>query len=191
MTSVQPVPRQVDEHIEVRGSHPSDRLLADAAARLIADASRSHDVARRDPRLLAERIEAGMAALAIRAGELVGFGYFCAWEGGRYVSHSGLVVREDLRDRGLGRRLKLVLLHNSRQRYPGAITMSLTSSPQVRLLNLSLGFRVARRDELTSDPAFWAGCGACRNYEGICCRGERPRCHTMLLQPEVPLEPPS
>ena len=54
--------------------------------------------------------------------------------------------------------------------------MSLTTSPQVKKLNLSLGFHVVPLDQLADDPAFWEGCKTCRNYAEVKARGERCCC---------------
>ena len=178
----------VDE-VLVRESRPEDVHLAEQAAALIAEASSEYDIAQRDPAWLAKKIEARRAALALvpdpSGGEqLVGFGYWSSWEADRFVSHSGLVVRPDQRGTGLGSQLKRVLFESSRRQLPAASLMSLTTSPQVRKLNLALGFRIVPLDELTRDPAFWEGCKTCRNYAEVQARGERCCCEGMLLRPE-------
>jgi len=132
---------------------------------------------------LEDKLRRGRAALALSGGELVGFGYWADWEGGRFVSHSGLVVRPDHRGRGLGRELKRRLFDSSRRELPGATLMSLTNSPEVKALNLGLGFVVVPLAELTSDPRFWEGCATCRNYAEIRARGERCCCEGMVLRP--------
>ncbi len=169
--------------IEVRVAGPGDVQHAAAAAELIAAAAADHDIATRSPELLAEKIRTGHAAVALHAGELVGFGFWSEWEGGRFVSHSGLVVRGDLRGHGLGRRLKLALFESSRRVLPRATLMSLTTSPEVKAMNLSLGFRVVPLERLSKDPAFWAGCRTCRNYAEVQGRGELCCCEGMLLEP--------
>ena len=107
------------------------------------------------------------------------------------MSHSGLVVRPDAQGLGLGRRLKTVLMESSRRQLPRATLMSLTTSPQVKKLNLSLGFRLVPLERLTDDPAFWEGCKTCRNYAEVQARGERCCCEGMILEPEGCDEPGS
>ena len=179
--------------LSVRESGPEDEELAGDAAALIEQAAERHDIAIRTPEWLAAKIVAGHAALALRTPEpraressplLVGFGYWSAWEGGRFVSHSGLVVRPDLIGEGLGRRLKQVLFGSTRRLLPRAAVMSLTTSPEVRGMNLSLGFRVVPFERLTQDEAFWEGCRTCRNYAEVQARGERCCCEAMLLEPD-------
>lgn len=177
--------------IEVRVAGPADVRHAAAASALIAAAAAGHDIAQRSPELLAEKIRTGHAALALRAGELVGFGFWSEWEGGRFVSHSGLVVREDLRGHKLGRRLKLALFDSSRHVLPRASLMSLTTSPEVKAMNLSLGFQVVPLERLTKDPAFWAGCRTCRNYADVQRRGAICCCEGMLLEPPAAGAAPS
>lgn len=174
--------------VEVRESGPEDVRFAEPAAALIEAAAAEFDIARREPAWLAKKIAARRAALAIGrdeggAEDLVGFGYWSSWEDDRFVSHSGLVVRPDQRGTGLGSRLKRVLFESSRRQLPEAALMSLTTSPQVKQLNLSLGFEVVPLDQLTKDPAFWEGCKTCRNYAEVQARGERCCCEGMLLRP--------
>ena len=169
--------------IEVRESSPDDTRFAEAASRLIEAAAGEYDIARRTPEWLRAKIVKHKAALALRGEELVGFGYWSDWEGGKFVSHSGLVVKPVLRGSGVGKRLKMVLFDSSRRALPHATLMSLTTSPQVKALNLSLGFRIVPLERLTKDPAFWEGCKTCRNYAAVKARGEICCCEGMLLEP--------
>ena len=175
---------QVSDEIDVRVSRSEDAPHAEEAGRMIAEASREHDIALRDVEWLRTKIESGRAAIALRGDELVGFGYWSEWEDGRFVSHSGLVVDPGLRGGGLGRRLKTVLLEESRRRFPRAFLMSLTTSEPVKKMNLSLGFHVVPLDRLTTDPAFWEGCKGCPNYEDVQRRGEKCCCEGLILEPE-------
>lgn len=175
--------------VTVRIAGPGDERYAGDAARLIEQAAEEADIARRDERMLAEKIRTGRAVLALDSEDrLVGFGYFSEWEGGRFVSHSGLVVDPAYRGRGLGKRIKLELLEASRRLFPDATIMSLTSSPAVERMNRSLGFVRVPLDELTKDPAFWEGCKTCRNYEAVRARGEKCCCFGMVLRPERPAD---
>ncbi len=168
----------------MRESRPEDARLAEAASELIAQAASEFDIARRAPDWLRKKIEKGRAALALRGDELVGFGYWSAWENDAFVSHSGLVVKPGLRGRGLGKRLKRVLFDSSRRALPRATLMSLTTSPQVKELNLELGFRIVPLELLTKDPAFWEGCKTCRNYAEVQRQGKKCCCEGMILEPE-------
>ena len=174
---------ETEDDVVVRVAREDDADHAAAASALIEEAAREFDMALRPVEFLRGKIRSGRAAIALAGGELVGFGYWSEWEGGRFVSHSGLVVRNDQRGRGLGRRLKLALFEASRRRFPDAILMSLTTSSEVKELNLSLGFQPASIDQLTTDPAFWESCRTCRNYHEAQRRGEQCCCDAMILFP--------
>lgn len=174
-----------EDEIVVRPATAEDVGLAPAASALIRAAARENDIAERSVEWLRAKIEHDRAVVALRGEELVGFGYWSEWEGGRFISHSGLVVQPELRGYGLGRRLKAILVEASRRTFPKATLMSLTTSPQVKALNLSFGFRVVPLDRLTKDEAFWKGCETCRNYAAVRARGERCCCEGMILEPGV------
>ena len=169
--------------VEIRQSSATDAGLAQSAANLIASVSDEFDIARRSPEFLAAKIESGRAAFAFDNDDLVGFGYYADWEGGRFVSHSGLVVKPEYRGAGLGRRLKQVLFEASTLEFPRAVLMSLTTSPEVKAMNLELGFRAASIEEVTTDAAFWAGCKQCCSYAESRAKGLKCCCEAMILKP--------
>lgn len=170
--------------IVVRIAKSTDRSYAAAAARLIRDAAREHDVAPRSVGLLRDKIEHGRAALALRGKELVGFGFFSEWEGGKFVSHSGLVVKDDLRGKGVGQRLKTALFRASSRLFPDATTMSLTTSPAVEAMNRALGYVRVPLSRLTKDEEFWNGCRTCRNFARVRRQGVKCCCFGMIKKPE-------
>jgi len=170
--------------LEIRSSIAGDRIYAEAAARLIAQAARDHDIATRDPEFLQDKIITSKAVVALQHRAMVGFGYYCDWQGGRFVSHSGLVVHRRMRGSGLGHLIKQELFAASRRQFPRAIIMSLTSSPAVQAMNRSLGFRTVPLDQLTTDPEFWEGCRACRNFAAIQSCAGRCCCEGMIQRPE-------
>jgi N-acetylglutamate synthase-like GNAT family acetyltransferase len=172
------------QDVAVRVADEVDVVHAATAAALIAGFAGGHDIAMRSVELIEDKIRRRQAALALHDGELIGFGYWSSWEGGKFVSHSGLAVRRDFWDQGIGKRLKRALFESSRSQLPGATLMSLTSSPKVKALNLGLGFQVVPLDRLTVDPAFWEGCRSCRNFAAVQARGERCCCEGMILLPE-------
>lgn len=177
------VERQSGTDYTVRTSGPKDAGWAGQAAALIREAARSHDIAVRTEDVLRSKLRSGRAVLAFDGAELVGFGYFSEWEGGRFLSHSGLVVRDDRRGAGLGRALKMALFEASRVRFPQATVMSLTTSPEVMALNRSLGFRPVPFEEMTKDEEFWRGCETCRNWEETRRLGKKCCCQGMILSP--------
>jgi ribosomal protein S18 acetylase RimI-like enzyme len=169
--------------VEIRASSAADIGLSQTASDLIASASDEFDIARRHPEFLEAKIQSGQAVFALDDHDLVGFGYFSDWDYGRFVSHSGLIVKPEYRGRGLGRRLKLALLKASRQQFPHAVLMSLTTSPEVKAMNLKLGFQVVPIEELTTDAAFWAGCKSCCRYTETLAKGLKCCCEGMVLRP--------
>ncbi len=169
--------------VEVKVGGAGDVHHAERASAMIAAAASEHDIAEREPELLSGKIASGRAVLALRGRELVGFGFFSEWEGGKFVSHSGLVVDPSLRGRGVGRALKMALFEASERMFPEAVTMSLTTSEPVRAMNLSLGFAVVPFEDMTVDPAFWAGCRTCRNYEEVQRAGKQCCCEGMIRPP--------
>jgi GNAT superfamily N-acetyltransferase len=169
--------------ITVRGSGPGDERFAAAAAALIRSVADRYDIALRSEEWLAKKLASGRAAVALRGGELVGFGYWSSWEQDRFVSHSGLVVRAEQRGLGIGKRLKRELFESTRRVLPRARIMSLTTSPQVIAMNRALGFQLGPLERLTKDESFWDGCKTCRNYADVRRRGERCCCQGMLWEP--------
>jgi len=174
--------------ITVRVATPEDRGYAAAATELIADAAKDNDIAIRDEAMLRGKIETGRAAIALDGGHLVGFGYFADWggptDGSRAVSHSGLVVDPGWQGLGIGRRLKEQLFDASLRLFPDATTISLTTSEAVMALNESLGFERCEFDQMSADPAFWAGCQTCRNFEQMQREGKRCCCIGMIRRPD-------
>jgi GNAT superfamily N-acetyltransferase len=176
--------RKPIETVTCRQSTAADGQRAQAAADLIASASGEFDIAPRPKAFLDARIESGRAALALADHDLVGCGYFSAWEDGRFVSHSGLVVKPDYRGHGLGRQLKMVLFNASQQEFPRAVLISLTNSIQVKAMNLKLGYEVVSMEQLTTDAGFWEGCKKCRNYAQTRANRLRCCCEAMALKPK-------
>lgn len=174
--------------ITVRVATPEDRGYATHAVQLIADAAKDNDIAVRGEAMLRGKIETGRAAIALDGSQLVGFGYFADWggatDGTRAVSHSGLVVDPGWQGHGIGRLLKEQLFQASLRLFPNATTISLTTSKAVMALNESLGFERCEFDEMSADPAFWAGCKTCRNYEQMQNEGKRCCCIGMIRRPD-------
>jgi len=160
-----------------------DQDFAPLVAALIREASIEHDIALRAEELLEFKIRTGRAVMAFYDEDLVGFAYFSEWEEGRFISHSGLVVRADMRGAGLGRALKMALFEASRARFPDAVVMSLSSSEEVIALNRSLGFKPVPFEKMTRDEGFWKGCESCRNWPETHAAGERCCCQGMILEP--------
>jgi ribosomal protein S18 acetylase RimI-like enzyme len=138
-------------------------------------------VAARTPSYLERLMRERKAVLALARGRLVGFVFLQAWDGGAFVSHSGLVVDPAFRGAGVARALKEKILVLTRRRFPRAAIVSLTRAPEVLRMNRRLGFRRVSQADLPRDPAFWKACRTCPYYESparpkgerCCCRATR------------------
>jgi len=138
-------------------------------------------VAARTPSYLARLMRERKAVLALARGRLVGFAFLQVWDGGAFVSHSGLVVDPAYRGAGVARALKEKTLVLTRRRFPRAAIVSLTRAPQVLRMNRRLGFRRVSQADLPRDPTFWSACRTCPYYESAarpkaercCCKATR------------------
>ncbi len=112
---------------------------------------------------------------------LAGFCYIQPWEHGLFVAHSGLIVLPQYRGRGLASAIKQKAFDLTALRYPQAKVFGLTTSPAVRRINTSLGYREVPYSEITADINFWKGCCSCVHYATLCRNGfESCRCTAML-----------
>jgi ribosomal protein S18 acetylase RimI-like enzyme len=136
--------------------------------------------------MLATKVRAGEAVIALtESGEPVGFVFLSAWEDGRFVSHSGMVVAPGCRGNRVARKLKEKVFELSRRKYPQARIFSLTTSEAVLALNRALGFRVVRYEEVTRSGDFWAGCETCP-FHAILLRNRRRSCRCTASVCDLP-----
>ncbi|MBF4486351.1 GNAT family N-acetyltransferase [Flavobacterium sp. CSZ] len=143
-------------------------------------------VSRRSPELLETKMKKGEAVIAFASdGRWAGFSFISAWENGKYVSNSGLIVAPEFRHTGLAKRIKRKIFELSREKYPEALIFSLTSVLAVMKINHELGFEPATFSELTSDDLFWENCKTCVNCT-ILNNKERKNslCTAMLYDPK-------
>jgi hypothetical protein len=167
-----------DEIIDVRAAGPGDAVhaqsIADEIRREVEDGAVG--MALRTPELIRAKMASGDAIIALRGGHWVGFCYLSLWEGGRFVSTSGLIVPRLFRGLGTARLLKHASLELAHRRYPEAHLFGLTMSPAVARLNLEIGLREVPYAEITRDPGFWQGCETCPFHAelvanlGVTCR---------------------
>lgn len=168
----------------------------------IAQAAKDKDsgLALREPSYLAEKIREGLGVIALDYGTdpdespdgaprgdasdmpaLAGFCYIQPWEHGLFVAHSGLIVLPQYRGRGLASSIKQKAFDLTAARYPQAKVFGLTTSPAVRKINLTLGYREVPYSDITADINFWKGCCSCIHYSTLCQnRFETCRCTAML-----------
>jgi len=182
---------------EVRRAAESDLQFVPSVASAIDDevAAGAIGIARRSAADLASRIRTGEAIIALAAeatsdhapagADWAGFCYVAAWEEGRFVSTSGLIVAPQHRGRGLAKRLKERALELAAERYPGAIAFGLSTSSAVARINEELGFRAASYSALPADSAFWDGCRTCPLHADLVAN-ERRTCHCRAVIRELP-----
>jgi hypothetical protein len=130
-------------------------------------------------------MEEGKAVIALMPdGTWVGFCYIEAWEHGKYVANSGLIVAPAFRKTGVATEIKHKVFELSRVRYPDAKIFGLTTGLAVMKINSDLGYEPVTYSELTNDEEFWKGCQSCVNYDILMSKGRKNcMCTAMLFDP--------
>ena len=114
----------------------------------------------------------------------MGFCYIEAWEHGKYVANSGLIVAPAFRKTGVATEIKKKIFKLSREKYPDAKIFGLTTGLAVMKINSDLGYEPVTYSELTNDEEFWKGCQSCVNYEILMSKGRKNcMCTAMLFDP--------
>lgn len=133
-----------------------------------------------------DKIRKGLSIIAVDKSnsEFVGFIYIETWQHNKYVANSGLVVSENYRGKGIGRKLKEKSFELSRRLYPNSQLLDLTTSLAVIKINSSLGYEPVEYDQLTKDDDFWMECETCMYYD-VLVRTNRINClcEAMLYDP--------
>jgi len=144
--------------------------------------ARGTGIAKRSPESIQLKMMQGEAVIAFAAdGRWAGFSYISAWENGKYVSNSGLIVAPEFRKSGIGKKIKHKIFELSREKYPDAKIFSLTTGLAVMKMNHELGFEPVTYSEITSDDAFWEGCKSCVNCPILMSKGRQNCLCTALL----------
>lgn len=147
----------------------TDEMASSAAAR-------GTGIAKRTPEYIISKMQEGKAIIALtKNNEWAGFCYVETWEHGRFVANSGLIVHPDYRKSGVATAIKAKAFRLSRQKYPDANLVGLTTSMAVMKINSELGYEPVSFSELPKDDAFWKGCQTCKNYD-ILTRTNRSHC---------------
>lgn len=147
--------------------------------------ARGIGIAKRSPESVAQKMRDGKAVIALTStGQWIGFSYLEAWEQGKFVSNSGLIVSPEFRQSGVARAIKNRVFRISRRMYPSAKIFSITSGTAVMKMNTSLGFMPVAFSEITHAEQFWEGCKSCPNYD-ILQRKQKSNClcTAMLFDP--------
>lgn len=148
--------------------------------------ARGTGIAKRPPEYLVEKMEEGKAIIALTTeGEWVGFCYIETWQHGKFVANSGLIVHPKFRNSGVAKTIKAKAFELSRNKYPEAKIIGITTSLAVMKINSELGYEPTTFSELPVDDAFWKGCKSCVNYD-VLTRTERKHCLCtgMIFKPE-------
>ena len=120
---------------------------------------------KRDPQEIIEKIKKGQSIIAFDDKDnLVGFCYVEAYENGKFFANSALIVSPNYRGLGYSRNIKVAAFELGRSLFPKAIPITITTSAAVMKLNSELGYVPVTFEEITKDPAYWAGCKSCVNY---------------------------
>ncbi len=149
--------------------------------------ARGTGISGRSPEILETKMKKGEAVIAFASdGRWAGFSFISAWENGKFVSNSGLIVAPEFRHTGLAKKIKTKIFELSREKYPDARIFSLTSGLAVMKMNHELGFEPVTFSELTSDDLFWENCKSCVNCP-ILMSKERKNClcTAMLYDPKT------
>ncbi len=181
-------PEIVNDQYRVQLANEDHLRLAETICQEMEQSAKARGtgIAKRSPIYVMEKMLEGKAIIATTlSGEWVGFCYVETWEHGKFVANSGLIVHPDHRKSGIATRIKAKAFELSRERYPNAKIIGLTTSLAVMKINSDLGYEPVTLNQLPGDEAFWKGCSSCVNYD-ILTRTERKHCLCtgMLYDPE-------
>lgn len=180
-------------HIIIRVATPDDvhycKIITDemeASAK-----ARGTGIAKRSPDYIAEKMREGKAIIALtketdhsEGEEWVGFCYIEAWEHGKFVANSGLIVAPNFRKYGVATQIKGAIFALSRDKYPEAKIFGLTTGLAVMKMNSDLGYVPVTYSELTDDQEFWSGCRSCVNFDILTAKNRKNcLCTGMLYDP--------
>ena len=136
---------------------------------------RGTGIAKRKPEYVRQKLENGNAIIALDGEQFVGFCYIEIFQGKKYVSNSGLIVKDSYRKMGIAKKIKYRVFELARDKFPQARIFGITTSLAVMKINSELGYKPVTYSELTQDEEFWKGCQSCPNYD-ILMRNEKKMC---------------
>ncbi|HEX6227320.1 MAG TPA: GNAT family N-acetyltransferase [Chryseolinea sp.] len=171
----------------VRIATPDDIHYAETITTEMEESAKARGtgIAKRSPAYIEMKMREGKAVIATTEdGKWVGFCYIEAWEHGKYVANSGLIVAPAFRKTGVATEIKKKIFKLSREKYPDAKIFGLTTGLAVMKINSDLGYEPVTYSELTNDEEFWKGCQSCVNYEILMSKGRKNcMCTAMLFDP--------
>jgi GNAT superfamily N-acetyltransferase len=179
---------KIDDNIMIQVASEKHASYAEQICMVIAESARIRGtgIARREPAYILEKMKAGKAIIALEGRKLAGFCYIESWgKEKNFVANSGLIVLEEYRKSGLGKRIKKAAFELSRRKFPEAKLFGITTSLAVLRINHALGYRPVHFTQLTDDLEFWEGCKGCVNYPILeSTNRTNCLCTAMLYDPE-------
>ena len=176
-----------NHNLIVRVATPDDIHYAETITTEMEESAKARGtgIAKRSPEYLVRKMQEGKAVIATtQDGTWVGFCYIEAWEHGKYVANSGLIVAPAYRKTGVATQIKKKIFALSREKYPTSKIFGLTTGLAVMKINSDLGYEPVTYSELTNDEEFWKGCQSCVNYEILMSKGRKNcMCTAMLFDP--------
>jgi hypothetical protein len=177
-----------NHNIIVRLATSNDKHYAETITTEMEESAKARGtgIAKRSPEYIVMKMEEGKAVIAHTPdGTWVGFCYIEAWEHGKYVANSGLIVSPAFRKTGVATEIKRKVFELSRQKYPDSKIFGLTTGLAVMKINSDLGYEPVTYSELTTDEEFWKGCKSCVNYDILVSKNRKNcMCTAMLFDPE-------
>ncbi|HEY3403607.1 MAG TPA: GNAT family N-acetyltransferase [Ohtaekwangia sp.] len=176
-----------NHNLIVRLATVNDKHYAETITKEMEESAKARGtgIAKRSPDYIVKKMEEGKAVIALtQDGTWVGFCYIEAWEHGKYVANSGLIVSPAFRKTGVATEIKRKVFALSREKYPTSKIFGLTTGLAVMKINSDLGYEPVTYSELTNDEEFWKGCQSCVNYEILMSKGRKNcMCTAMLFDP--------
>jgi hypothetical protein len=177
----------LEQKITVRVATPDDKHFAETITNEMEESAKARGtgIAKRSPQYIEKKMDEGKAVIAHTPdGTWVGFCYVEAWEHGKYVANSGLIVAPAFRKSGVATEIKRTVFELSRRMYPDAKIFGLTTGLAVMKINSDLGYEPVTYSELTNDEEFWKGCQSCVNFDILTSKGRKNcLCTAMLYDP--------
>jgi hypothetical protein len=178
----------LDQKITVRVATPADKHYAETITKEMEESAKARGtgIAKRSPLYIEKKMDEGKAVIAhTQDGTWVGFCYVEAWEHGKYVANSGLIVSPAFRKTGVATEIKGRVFELSRVLFPDAKIFGLTTGLAVMKINSDLGYEPVTYSELTTDEEFWKGCQSCVNFDILTAKGRKNcLCTAMLYDPK-------
>ncbi|MCK5781277.1 MAG: GNAT family N-acetyltransferase [Flavobacteriales bacterium] len=138
--------------------------------------ARGTGIAKRSVEYVEKKLKEENAVIALTSdGVFAGFSYIEVFQDGRFLVNSGLIVHPDFRNIGLAKKIKHAIFERSKELYPEAKIVSITTSLIVLKLNTDLGYKPVTFSELPQTELFWNGCATCVNYD-VLTRTNRKMC---------------